>query len=172
MTTSSGVTMTPTQVDRLRRELEFVTNHPERWDQGVWVRPPDEALTEAEPGVDWSCGSTACLAGWTALHADYRPTVCGCLLPPDVSPNTPPHDLPVDLSAHAVARDLLGLTDRQASWLFDGNNNLRDLWEYASAFTDGAIVVPDAVRDAEEPETYRPDYRDHYRDSVATHDWD
>lgn len=151
---------TPAQIDRLRRELEFLTAHPERHDQGTWYRLPRPEAVDAEPGTDWTCGTSGCLAGWTALHADYQPWVDKRGYVADdarvVRPGPgPAYERLVDV--HDLARDLLGLTDRQANLLFGGDNALRDLWEYARVFTNGAIVVPADV--AAEP-TYAFDPED------------
>jgi hypothetical protein len=42
-----------------------------------------------------------------------------------------------------VARTELGLTHRQAEWLFEANNPLEDLWYLARRLTHGEIDVPD-----------------------------
>jgi hypothetical protein len=147
-------------VDALRRELEFVTAEPERWDQSTWVHYVDRS--DAEPGADWTCGTTACLAGWTALHAGYRPH------PPYESVVVGPRGTPEDVED--LARRLLGLTPGQANLLFDGSNTLRDLWELARALTDGAIEVPPAVA-VLKLENYDPAHDDeHYRRLVADFD--
>jgi hypothetical protein len=171
----------PIDVDRLRRELEFVTAAPDRWEQGSWfelpgdyedavyeytavhdatrsvvglpVASPDDAEPGVEPGADWSCGTTACLAGWTAFHADHEPSTRDDHV---VAP-----DGRVVLVRDA-ARDLLGLTATQASYLFSGENNLRDLWELARVFTDGAVAVPAALLD-EPPFTFDPGAERQYR---------
>jgi hypothetical protein len=163
-------------VDRLRRELEFVTAAPDRWQQDLWFElpepyedalfdrdlglPPTSAATlavdpapGAEPGADWSCGTTACLAGWAAFHGGCEPST----LVDHVVDEAGRHRYVRD-----AARDLLGLTDAQASYLFAGNNNLRDLWELARVFTDGAVVLPAAVL-AEATLTFDPRDEPRYR---------
>lgn len=143
---------------QLRRELEFLTEHRHLWDQRVWVSV-DERVVDgtAEPGADWTCGTTACLAGWTALHA-------GCSPLPEFDA------VVVDARGHHrdvrdVAVTRLDLTDDQADDLFSSGNNLRDLWELARAFTaDGPdpIVVPPEVVAAEAPYAFEPEDEDHY----------
>lgn len=139
---------TPEQVDRLRRELEFLTANPDRHDQGAWYRLPPPVAVDAEPGTDWTCGTAGCLAGWTALHADHEPWLDANGRVPDdtlvVRPGTGPvHERLVEV--RELAADLLGLNDGQADLLFAADNTLRDLWEYARVFTAGAIQVPAAV---------------------------
>lgn len=126
-------------VARLRAELEFVTDHPERWDQGAWWDLPGDATVDAEPGVDWTCGTTACLAGWTVIHEGYRPHDGDW----ENQVRHPVTDaaVPVD----ETAARLLGLNADRADYLFADSNTLRDLWEFAARFTDGAIQVPPAV---------------------------
>ena len=137
-----------TNADRLRAELEFLTAHLDLWDQANWVLVTDRS--DVEPGADWTCGTTACLAGWTALHDGFRPD--------------PRHDTCVldDAGRYHdvgdVARRTLGLTDYQADVLFSAENNLRDLWEFARLFTDGAIVVPPEVIRTELPYTFTGEY--------------
>lgn len=158
------MTPTPAQVDRLRRELEFLTTYPERHDQGTWYRLPRPAAVDAEPGADWTCGTAGCLAGWTALHADHEPYLdAGGVVTDEYV--VAPGDGPVEdrlVGVHELARDLLGLTYEQGDALFSGDNNLRDLWEYARVFTNDAIVVPDVVR-VEPPWLFDPKNEDDYR---------
>lgn len=154
---STATTSTTIDVARLRRELEFVTTQPERWDQTCWVSVPRDLRDpiDVEPGVDWTCRTTACLAGWTALHADHEPDVRY-----DSLVRAPGGDL-VDVAI--VARRLLGLSYEQTDLLFHAECTLRDLWEFASAFTDGAIVVPANVR-VLPVHVFRVDDVDYYRD--------
>jgi hypothetical protein len=145
-------------VDRLRRELEFVTAHPDRWKQDAWYVLPTSSTVETEPGTDWTCGTTACLAGWTALHADLVPVSAPGHHPDGVYVRDGDgHDWLVD----DAAVDLLRLGPDEAELLFDGGNTLRDLWEYARVFTGGRIEVPPTVADGELC-TFEPDDEDYY----------
>lgn len=45
----------------LERVIEHIIDHPEEWNQEVWIRKT--------PG----CGTQACIAGWAALFAGYHP---------------------------------------------------------------------------------------------------
>jgi hypothetical protein len=105
------------QVDKLRADLEWITAHPDEWDQGVWARKT-------------ACGTACCLAGtavvrsgiglqWEGDQADY--TEHGVLI-------------------STAAAQLYGLSDPEG--LFAGENSLRRLWEIASELTRGVIQVP------------------------------
>lgn len=154
------VTVTGTgevNVPELRKVLEFVTAHPDVHDQEVWVDVRDaprdaperferclfgEARTPRHLLRDeyvWSCGTSACLAGWTALLAGWRPAYGDDQLV-----------YRDDRVRHAeeVARERLGLSLLQADALFDPANSRRRLWRLAARFTDGAIRPP-AELDAE-----------------------
>lgn len=149
-------------VDALRRELEFVTAEPDRWDQGQWIDVPYDVLAgTAAPGVDWTCGTTACLAGWAALHAGCEPYV------EHHGGGSEDFDHDPDLvrvvetgEVHSVrdfARRRFGITYDQANLLFNGACTLLDLWEFAHALTDGAIEVPAEVRAAHETIVFDPE---------------
>lgn len=133
-------------VDRLRAELEFVTANPDRWRQGVWLDTSEVEASDAEPGRDWTCGTTACLAGWAALHHGYVPHVVryddGDVEVADDFVSDPDGKVRYVRDA---ACEVLSLPVRAARYLFDAANSLRDLWEYARVLTRGAIEVPPAV---------------------------
>lgn len=149
------MTMTTEQVARLRATLEFVTSHPERWAQSVWYRLPTAAQVDAEPGVDWTCGTSACLAGWTALRAGFVPV--------DDAANVLVRDptTGLELLVEDAAADLLGLSRYQAEVLFAAGNNLRDLWEFARVFSDDRLEVPAEVRRTAPLEFDEAYYRDY-----------
>lgn len=142
-------------VEKLRAVLEFVTSQPDRWDQAHWLAVPYEALAGGgrEPGADWTCGTTACVAGWVALRAGWEPRVCRWSDEPDDfdhdAEQVVDHRTGEVQVVFAVAQRELGLTRAAAGLLFHGDNTLRDLWEYARAFTGGAIEVPAGVLAAE-----------------------
>src|SRR5919108_1047214 len=127
-------------VARLRKELEFVTDHPEHWDQESWLRAA-------------TCGTVGCLAGNAVLHAGYEPHGALRTYGGATSYVRVPGDHPDALatgyadgrhiaSVCDVARRLLGLDYQQASQLFYESNTLRTLWELAARFTDGEVEVP------------------------------
>lgn len=148
-------------VAELRAVLEFVTTHPERWDQSLYhssgggpTAPPAGDVARVAPDV-WSCGTTACVAGWTVLRAGYVP------VPGSGVQVVPPGGAGAPRECHDVARDLLRLSDDQADLLFGAGNSLRDVWEFARVFSAGRVVVPAAVR-ALPPYYFDPGDEDHY----------
>lgn len=98
-------------VELLRKELEFVTNNPDVWDQAHWI-------------IRQPCGTVACLAGWTVIHAGLKPSAFNEYLTPK-------------LAAH-----MLGLTRDSANRLFYHGNTLHDLWRIAGELTNGEIKMP------------------------------
>lgn len=119
-------------VPRLRKVLEYLTEHPEEHDQGIWIASPYYT----------GCGTTACVAGHVVLAdgwaPDYRiayPEYCV-------------KDGKTRRIAH-VAEALLGLRPEQAAQLFWATNELADLWRMAEEFTDGTIQVPPGLAEPE-----------------------
>lgn len=127
--------MTELVVDapRLRKELEYVTAHRDRWLQGAWI--------QSTP-----CGTVGCLAGNTVMNAGYQPHFDGdrattqFVRDDAASPASERH-------VADVAADLLGLDTLQANQLFAATNSLYELWAIASEFTNGEIEIPPEVRD-------------------------
>lgn len=153
-------------VARLRDVLEFVTAEPDRWDQASWYRVAHDVLRgTAAPGADWTCATSACLAGWVALRAGWEPRIYRRGDATWADNETVRSATDPDAVEHVrdVATELLGLTPEQAVYLFHADNNLRDLWEFAAVLTDGAVAVPTAVRDAVEPLHFDPESVDVYR---------
>lgn len=112
----------------LREALAHITDHPERWDQAVWLQR-------------WPCGTAGCLAGHVVLLSPYAD--------PFWEGVTPNYDsawratlrgevLDVDL----VAQELLGIDRWDRERLFDPDNSLPWLWELAWEITDGEIEIP------------------------------
>lgn len=128
-------------VPRLRKELEFITAHPERWNQSAWIQRTE-------------CGTTGCLAGNTVLHAGYQPLFGHGLVRPDQAAHVRRLDGDGEQLVDDVAQRLLGLTDREASELFHPLNTLHDLWWVAADLTDGELQVPADVA---------PGYHDRFR---------
>jgi hypothetical protein len=112
-------------VPLLRKELQHITDHPEEWDQDIWIgRAPER-----------SCGTVGCLAGNTVLHSGLIPL-------PGMGQEIDFDDFCDHVNIATMAAILLGLTRAQANFLFSGKNSLYDLWYYASVFTEGEIEVP------------------------------
>lgn len=128
----------PIDVARLRKELEFITAHRERWNQLRWIQRPTDAATE--------CGTTGCLAGNTVLNAGYEPVFGIALCRPGEAGHVRVEGRRDPRTVLAVASELLGLDSFQADRLFYPTNTLLDLWLLAARFTDGEVEVPEDVR--------------------------
>lgn len=91
----------------LRQTMDYIEAHPEEWDQRVW-----------------SCGTTACFAGWAVKLSgiDIDAAVC------DMGGG-------VTASVGIVAQELLGITDKAADALFSGCNRMGDLLFYVDALS-------------------------------------
>jgi hypothetical protein len=60
--------------DKLWHVLKFITEKPEAHDQSTWMRLPDkDTVPSAE--MEWSCGTTACVAGWVTLFDGWKPAL-------------------------------------------------------------------------------------------------
>lgn len=124
----------------LRKELEHITAHPDQWRQGVWI-----GLSQTS-----SCGTVACLAGNTVLHAGWQPSTrygepyLLDTLPPTVQFEFVARDDRV-AEVRAAAREELGLLPWEATLLFDGSQSLVGLWIVASLLTDGEVEVPESI---------------------------
>jgi hypothetical protein len=126
-------------VPRLRKALEYVTAHPEDWSQEEWLVGRTKA----------SCGTAGCLAGRVVLQDGWSPLlelrggqVCRTVV--DDAGNAQ--------RVRTLARDLLDLTDAQATVLFYGRNNLLDLWLIAEYLTYGDVQSPVEVLDRYAPD--------------------
>lgn len=139
------------KVKKLREALEYVTAHPEEWNQGVWAKRT-------------ACGTACCLAGRIVLQAghelDYFPEErydydrgefvrTGHWIADDIVPDK---KYPEGAAIEKVAERALNYSPQkyiemgEDYWdmadLFEGYNSLRDLWEIANKLTDGKIEVP------------------------------
>lgn len=128
---------TDIDVPRMRKTLEHVTAHPEEWDQGMWAQQT-------------ACGTTACFAGHVVADAGYD-FLWGLNgeTNPDGSYNTDAWYASVDGQKQyisVVAARLLGLSLEQAESMFSVANGLGDLWELASRYTNGEIVIPEEFK--------------------------
>jgi hypothetical protein len=95
-----------------------IKDHPERHDQRIYLgrRAGEEKL----------CTSTGCVAGWTALFA--RPDLAVAWAGVHVSDYADSADSLRDASGNhfgvdGIATGALGLTDREADFLFDGSRS-------------------------------------------------
>lgn len=116
----------------LRKTLEYITAHPDEWEQGVWGKRVWQGNV---------CRTSHCLAGHAVvLNGDelswtlnrYNGVRFACL-----------NDAP--MSIRDRAQELLGLTYYQAGQLFESANSLRKLWTLAGEFTNGEIEAPEII---------------------------
>jgi hypothetical protein len=134
-------------VPELRKELEHITAHPEEWTQGSWILSTSRT----------ACGTMGCLAGNAALHNGWAP--CDergrkAKLPHLRFTGTEHFEFVVrDGNVRTVpyaAREVFGLTSNEANVLFNANNKLIDLWQFAELLTDGELrTPPDVVEEYE-----------------------
>lgn len=143
--------------ERLAHVLLFITEHERQHDQTSWlysafanrdarhfetvtiestlgfassvVCPPGESVRVLRPEHAWDCETSACLAGWTALLAEWRPVDRTGLVYRDGRVGT----------VSTVATELLGLSFDQEDALFYGGNSLERLWELADEYTNGEV---------------------------------
>lgn len=145
---------------RLRERLEFITRNRQHHDQGIW----------AEQRGNTACGTTGCLAGWTALEygkdqlwseskekwvGDTKVTVI--------------EFKPRDGEWWDLGADLLELPYDIADELFEGTNSLWDLWNISNIITNGQIEIPgevDALRYSEGNRTDDDDFIDMIREMM------
>jgi hypothetical protein len=149
-------------VARLRAELEFVTANPRNWDQNTWLTLPHDEAVEAEPGTDWTCGTKACLAGWTGHHNGYEPVSASSTFGRDAAGQA--------WDVEPAAAEVLNVNLSQTNYLFHGDCTLRDLWEFARVFTDGEIQVPEDVA-AGELHVFDYESEDHYASLAEDDDY-
>jgi hypothetical protein len=147
--------LTDTQVALLHDTLRFISEHPEKHNQTIWIDVPGvgfigEGEIDARDGgvyqqlpelgsVD-NCGVTGCLAGWVVLRSD-TPIVrnrFGSVWPAKRNHNGEW----VAQDVAEVALKTLGLSTENER-LFDGDNTLADLWRMAEIITEGRIKTPE-----------------------------
>lgn len=119
-------------VPELRKQLEFITSNREMWDQATWIDVPIEVQSLEEANL-WNCGTTGCLAGWTAVANGWRPTSNFAFTV--IKGNRV-------MSVAGAAAEILDLTSKQADLLFHGGLSLEMLWCVAEVITDGEIMCP------------------------------
>ena len=101
----------------LRKTMEHIEAHPDEWRQGSWfTRRLD-------------CGTKACFAGTAILLGSDDEIMW--LMSPSLSISGVTKDSGGHVhTAHDRARDLLGLTDKEASILFEPTNTMDGLRYY------------------------------------------
>jgi hypothetical protein len=110
----------------LERVLAQIEAAPAQWDQGNYASQTDLANGE--------CGTAYCFAGWavalTYPAAKFAFTDTQSHWPTDRTATTVvlnPAEFTGPAVIDAVARDLLGISDKTAEVLFEGGNSLDDL---------------------------------------------
>lgn len=128
-------------MDLVDEVMTFLKSNPEKHQQGVWLEHIDEIGDGHEPIAPETnfCGTTGCIAGWAVAFAKVHD--------PDVEIIwTDGGGSYVHLPGHTrcsgvglAAQEILGLTNDQASYIFDGG---RDMEEIEAAF-DEIRLYPD-----------------------------
>lgn len=126
--------------EELRRVWKHIETNPRQHDQGAWYSVPSTyfQVTGTRSGLpytneityqltepEWQCGTTACLAGWTAILNGWRP------IEPNAAFVTDGEQVKI---VYHVARKLLDLTEEQAMVLFDGDHTFDELRRYVEHF--------------------------------------
>lgn len=104
----------------IEASLHAVMTHPERHDQTWYFRMGE-------------CGTVMCYAGWTCHLAGYDPAWQGTTLAHKVRAA----GLPAAYNAFTVARDLLGLTQAEATTLFAPCNTTEMLQQMVKDLVNG-----------------------------------
>lgn len=103
-------------LERLDSALAAIEAEPRRWRQRQWF-------------TRTSCGTTCCLAGMVAVQAGWEPTDWDLNFYGDGSGDVTYQvgQAGVERHVRSVAQELLGITDREADFLFFGDNDLAEL---------------------------------------------
>lgn len=117
-------------LQRRRMVLDFITAHPEHHNQAVWAVPMAWLRELYDESLVGTCGTVACVAGWTCIMAGDELTS---------SDGSPELDHAISDSGAALeiperAMRLLGLTKDEADELFYDINSgaVRQLRKLAS----------------------------------------
>ena len=115
----------------LTRVLEHCETHPDQHNQGAFFDVAEEDRDQVWTGDDtalvagWEQHIIGCVAGWTAILNGWRP------MRPDSSYVTKGG---ATANVYTVARDILGLSNQQAEWLFSWARDLTDASRLAEKF--------------------------------------
>lgn len=139
----------PEHVERLRDALQFITDNPDLWDQSRFAAS--------------ICDSAYCLYGHLIIrsghHVQYVPgegvsvvDAHGAFIGDVVVFGDQLLGLaPSQLTPEKYAWLTAIAEEREGAELWDGDNTLKDLWEYAEALTAGAIQPPEGFSDYSHP---------------------
>lgn len=109
--------------------IEFIEEHPQRWDQSVWLEDRDWMVDDSDPAVN-SCGTVGCVAGWAAMLNGWkmvRPAGFGTIVEKHGRREY----------VEVAGRTELGLEPWQADVLFHGNNDLESIKLIGKAIAAG-----------------------------------
>lgn len=155
-------------VERLDDVLTFITENRGVLDSSVWITRDvnDVELADEDDRRELQCNTAGCVAGWLTIRAGYVPywsdfddydtdhvvSAPGAVGLTDAIPEQTITPGVTAFLVCDVAQALVGLTRHERLLMFSADNTLRDLWEFAVRFTNGAIVMPPGI--AEEPSIY------------------
>lgn len=140
----------PTQISELRGAplakavAEYITAHPEEWDQGQW-------------GIETDCGTTACFAGWTLILTDRAEFERGVLAGSNASvPLRASLLLGKDFDSlffwdpdeeYREQLELDGLEEDILDIVVPVYDKLKEMWQrVATYYPKGAITIPEDYR--------------------------
>ena len=151
--------------ERLFLALMDVTINTEAWAQDTWacdkrfftnlseLESATQKINEQlQKGVKHPCGTVACLAGNAAMAAglvEARPDRWGEMVSFHIKEEAGEAlgmNYPTS-SWSEVGVALFGLDYSDAVTLFDGENTLNNLWNYAKQFNNGRVKLPKALKD-------------------------
>lgn len=133
-------------VDRLQKALDYITAHPEDWDQGDWlhlVTPEGKELYALNEPAPAGCGSAGCLAGRIAIQSpDVQLRQWGAVETVMYKGE--------QLHVAAVATNLLNPDNDRSLYLlidhlFDADNTLEELWALGQELCGGRLRIPTRI---------------------------
>lgn len=139
-------------VARLQRALDHITDHPEEWDQGAWLKwiNADGLTTDSWDEVSsGGCGTACCLAGRIVLN---EPGVEFVRAAPYREYSYADGDrvryqdrvwVVSELAISLLTDDTVyGSSRSNFQNLFSGVNTLEDLWQISQEMTGRRLIVP------------------------------
>jgi len=140
------ITLTPKET--AQKILDVITYLPAKWRQEVWIRTNIKELSVYTTDIlehMHSCGTTACVAGWGAIHAapsGSKVVSTGTIQFPDGNM----------YFVYAIAAKALGLASYQADWLFDPFRSKNAVvWALNQIITDDDFDSSDWNRTLDRP---------------------
>ena len=158
------MTETAINVELMLRELNYITDNPDKYDQRYWCRVIPPAGTGATRSDHHTCRTVGCFAGnvvvnagkvayfvWGRFSDYYNSTETEYFTNwDDIPDDTYLYDIevqPNDLGNTWTdeACNILGLDYYKHQEIFDGDNTLWDVWNFARIFTRDQIQIPERV---------------------------